>query len=264
MKFIIQNKEEKQLFVAMFELLKSTSSMLNLHFKEDELYIQGMDRSHVCLFDINIKKDWFASYSIEKEDAKKICIHTQTIHTILSSGNDSHAFEIYYHGQPDHLNIDLIVDEENKNKDVSKREFSRYYKIPLVDDDYTYLEVPTAEYDVEFSFSAKKINEIVNKMAMFGENLRFDCNEERIDLFSDGVSGEMKVTIPLEDINECSITEGIVINSTFHLGYLQKTCLSTKLAEDIEFSISPNQPMRLVYRLGKESHVVFYIAPKMD
>jgi proliferating cell nuclear antigen PCNA len=263
MKLIIEDKEQKQLFVAIFELLKGTSSIINLNFKQDELYIQGMDRSHVCLFDISIKKEWFSLYEIKETDTQRVCIHTQTVHSILSSANDTHIFTIYSSeddASSDHLFIDLIAEEESNKS--SKKEFSRFYKIPLMDDDYTYLEVPQTDYAVEFTLPAKKINEIVAKMGLFGESLEFQCNEERIDLLSSGVSGEMKVTIPLDDITECSITEGEEINGTFHLGFLQKICLSTKLSEEIQFAMSEGQPMKILYPLQKNSYVTFFMAPK--
>jgi len=265
MKCILEDKEKKQLFVAIFELLKGTTGILNLHFKDDELYIQGMDRSHVCLFDISIKKEWFSTYEVNSSDAKRICIHTPTLFSILSSANDAHTFVIYYEESPDHLFVDLIAEEEsNKNKDISKREFSRFYKIPLMEDDYNYLEIPQREYDVEFSLPAKKINEIITKMGLFGESLEFRCNEERIDLLSSGISGEMKVMIPLEDITECSVVEGEDIAGNFHLGFLQKICLTTKLSEEIQFSISEGHPMKIKYPLQANSHITFFLAPKIE
>jgi len=266
MKVTINDREKQQLFVAIFELLKGTTSILNLHFKADHLYIQGMDRSHVCLFDISIQQDWFTSYEVNDNDAKRICIHTQTVYSILSSANnDSHTFLVYYDGEPDSLFLDLITnEEENKNKKTTHREFSRFYKIPLMDDDYNYLEIPESEYDADFTLSAKKINEIVSKMSLFGESLLMQCNEERIDLSTEGLSGHMKVTIPLEDITECSITENIEMKNTFHLGFLQKICLTTKLSEEIQFSMTQGQPLKIQYPLGKDSHVTFFLAPKAD
>ena len=36
-----------------------------------------------------------------------------------------------------------------------------------------------------------------------------------------------------------------------------------KLSNEIQFSISPDKPMRISYDLGDESSVVFFIAPKV-
>ena len=59
MKITIANKNKKDLFVAIFQVLKNCTSLVNVIFEIDRLHIQGMDKSHVCLFDVNIKQKWF-------------------------------------------------------------------------------------------------------------------------------------------------------------------------------------------------------------
>ena len=60
----IENKPKMEMFVALFQLLKNWGSHLNLHFDKTKLYIQSMDKSHICLCSIIIKSDWFSSYII--------------------------------------------------------------------------------------------------------------------------------------------------------------------------------------------------------
>jgi hypothetical protein len=73
----------------------------------------------------------------------------------------------------------------------------------------------------------------------------------------------MKVTIPMEDLNEFSINEGEILVLSYSLQYIHKMCLTTKLSKNIEISISNNFPIRLKYDLGQESYLYFFIAPKI-
>jgi proliferating cell nuclear antigen PCNA len=264
MKFTIVDKAKKSAFIAIFELIKTNSSLLNMNFKEDHIYMQGMDRSHVCLFDIIIRKEWLGHYEVEKQDTTRICINTNIVYSILASTSEDHSIHMYYDGNPEQLNIDLNVEEENKTKHIDKREFSHYFRVPLIDDDYNYLEIPETEYDADFSISSKKMVSIVNKMAMFGDTLKISCNEEKIDLFSTGVEGEMKVNIPIDDLFEFSINEGDDISLGYNLNFLQKMCLTTKITEHIDFGISKGAPMRIKYGLTEGTHVILYIAPKIE
>ena len=84
MKLSLQNKIKKDIFIALFHLLKNGSSALKLIFNETHLYIQGMDKSHVCLFDIKISSSWFTSYEVLESDFKEISIDTNFFYTILS------------------------------------------------------------------------------------------------------------------------------------------------------------------------------------
>ena len=62
MKVIISNKHKKDLFVALFQTLKNCSTLVNVKFQKDMLHIQGMDKSHICLFDVKIQKKWFDEF----------------------------------------------------------------------------------------------------------------------------------------------------------------------------------------------------------
>ena len=62
MRLTIENKSKQEVFVAIFQLLKNWSSYINIHFEENKLYIQSMDKSHICLADIIIQNKWFTNY----------------------------------------------------------------------------------------------------------------------------------------------------------------------------------------------------------
>jgi hypothetical protein len=73
----------------------------------------------------------------------------------------------------------------------------------------------------------------------------------------------MLVDIPIDDLTEFSILEGEEVDLNYSLTYINKMCLTNKLSNEIQFSISPDKPMRISYDLGDESSVVFFIAPKV-
>ena len=78
-----------------------------------------------------------------------------------------------------------------------------------------------------------------------------------------GDSTKLKVNIPIDDLNEYSISEGEELNMSFSLSHICKMCCSTKLGNIIDVSLSGEYPMSLKYNLGDDSTVVFYIAPKI-
>ena len=62
MKLVIANKKKAQIFTAIFQNLNKFTADINIHFREDDFYIQGMDTSHCSMFEITLKKDWFEDY----------------------------------------------------------------------------------------------------------------------------------------------------------------------------------------------------------
>jgi proliferating cell nuclear antigen PCNA len=254
MKITISDKQKKDLFVAIFQTLKSCSSQVSAQITAEKFHIQGMDKSHVCLFDVNITSEWFNNYVVDTN--KNICFDTNIFHSVISTKNE--GLDIIIHNDADdedHLKIDLATS--------TKGEFNKYFKISLMDYDYTELSIPSVDYDAEFAISAKKLCEIFNQMATFGDDIQIKCTEEKIDLITNGVTGEMLVNIPIDDLTEYSIVEGDEIDLAYSLLYINKMCLTNKLSAELQISISKEFPMKIIYDLGNDSSLVFFIAPKV-
>jgi len=213
-----------------------------------------MDKSHICLFDVSILKKWFDEYSVD--EVNSVCFDTNIFHLIIST--KSEGLDIIIHSETDDsLNVNLVSLEH------SKGDFNKYFKIPLADYEQEEMVIPTVDYDAEFSISAKKICEIVSQMMTFGTDINVKCSEEKIDLITNGIAGEMIVNIPIEDLTEYSIIEGEEVNLSYSLNYINKMCLTNKLSNEIQFFISQQYPMKITYDLGDDSFIVFYIAPKI-
>jgi proliferating cell nuclear antigen PCNA len=262
MKLIINDKQKKDTLIALFQMLKISTSFCNMMFKDNFVHIQGMDKTHICLFDVNINNGWFDTYERTNNDSENICFDSEIFHSIINTKHDGNKIIIFFDGNADNLNIDLISESNSKNK--NKNDFDKHFKIPLAEFEYDVLELPDTEYDAEFSINSKKICDITSQMLQFGNDLHIDCTEEKIDFISSGINGEMLVNIPIDELDEFSIVEGDNINLDYSLVYINKNCLTNKLSNTINISISKEFPMKIKYDLGNDSSVTFYIASKMQ
>jgi hypothetical protein len=268
MKLSIHNKNKKDLFVALFHTLKNCSNIVSIIFKSDHIYIQGMDKSHVCLYEVTLLKQWFSSYERKEEDIDTISFDSHTFYTIISRCHDTQKMDIHFNHSNnnsnnnfDCLHIDLICEYT----EISKGVYDKFFKIPLVDFDNVLMDIPVnADYDAEFSIISKKICEITSQMLVFGNDINFKCFEDQIHLITDGTNGEMLVKVPIDDLNEYSIIEDEIVNIRYSLTYIDKMCLSNKLSDEIHFSLSKEFPMKIKYDLGDDSYILFYIASKID
>jgi proliferating cell nuclear antigen PCNA len=257
MKLSIIEKSKKDIFISLFQLLKTTASVICLTFNENHIYIQGMDKSHICLFDIKIFSSWFDNYEFNSSlDTSNICLSTQFFYNIISITQEKHIINIHYDNNPDSILIDLICEKEGSD-------YNKYFKLPLTEFESDILNIPNVDYDAEFSINAKKITELTSQLLIFGDIMNIQCNEDKIDLVTKGVGGEMTVNIPIDDLTEFSITEDDFIDLSYSLNFINKMCLSTKLSSEISFSISKTYPLRIKYDIGYDSYAVFYIAPRI-
>jgi proliferating cell nuclear antigen len=133
-----------------------------------------------------------------------------------------------------------------------------------MDVDEETLEIPKVDYDVDFTVESKKLAELLCELNNFGEDFNIKCSETIVELNTTGDLTKLKINILIEDLEEYSISEGEDIDVSFSLSHLCKMCLSAKISSTVDISISKELPMSLVYNLGEESRVSFFIAPKIS
>ena len=258
MKIQINDKKKKDLFVSLFHILKSCSSTINLSLTSTNMHIQGMDKSHICLFNVILSSQWFDEYKLNND--AKISFSSSIFYSIISTKADNQNLHIFMTNETDDQ-LEIKFETENEAK---KKDFKKSFKMPLIEYEYEEMNIPTPDYDAEFSFSSKQIADIFNQLNNFSDDIIMECSENDVNLSAKGANGEMKVEIPIDELTSFSIVEGEVITLTYSLAYINKMCITNKLSTDIDFSLSNNCPLKINYDLGNDSNLVFFIAPKMN
>lgn len=258
MRLTIENKSKLEVFVAIFQLLKNWSSHINMHFENDKLYIQSMDKSHVCLADIEIKDKWFSVFDCSKNN--KISVDSTHFAILMNYALKHDKLELKYEDENDvdKLYINFLNGKENKGA------FDHFFELNLIDVDEDSLGIPEVDYDVEFTIESKKLVEVFGELNTFGQDLNIKCSESVVELNAQGDTTKLKVNIPVDDLDEYAIAEGEEIDISFSLSHLCKMCLSMKMSSTINVAISGEYPMSFVYNLGDDSRVSFFIAPKVS
>ena len=109
MKITISEANKKQ-FISIFQMLKNVSNMIQLNMNEDKVHIQGMDNSHVSLYDIQLDKSWFHNYEINV--SKDVCIDSSLFSQILSLGLETEQLNLFFYEE--NIEIQLIGKDYNK------------------------------------------------------------------------------------------------------------------------------------------------------
>lgn len=262
MEIKICDKKKKELFIGIFQALKAPSSMCNVQILQDRFHIQGMDKSHICLFELNLHSTWFDKYTVDAP--QNICFHISSFCAMISAKSEDQSLAIKFKDQ-DNLMIEFENISTNKNGDYHK-----YYVLPLMDYDYEEMQIPETEYDAEFTIQSKQITEMLYQLANFGDNICITCTDTHVDFKATGPTGEMRANTSVDNMVSYAIVEDEEIKLIYSLPYINKMCVTNKLTEHIEFSLSNDRPMKIGYQLGLGSDsthtnsLIFYIAPKID
>jgi len=256
--FIISDKKKKDIFISIFHLLKNSSSQINLTINKDTLHIQGMDKSHVCLFDSKLSFDWFEYYKVNKK--YELCFDTGLFHSIISTKGEDQSLVFYLE---DDNTDSLIIELKTIENNCKKNDYNKYFKLPLFDYEYEEMVIPNTDYDAEFTLPSKKVTDMLSQLSNFGDDINIKCSDDCVNFKTLGNSVEMRVDIPIDDMCSYAIVEDEEVNLTYSLNYISKMCITNKLSSDIEFCLSNECPMKINYTLGDNSLLMFYIAPKL-
>ncbi len=276
MRLTLDNKSKIEVFSSLFQLMKGWSSYINMQFTAEKLYVQLMDKSHICLAELNLFAEWFTTYTVSSNVS--LCINPQHFASIINYASKHDSLELLY-GDEDIVEIDSTKKKsKSKSKEVSedhlyvnflnlkenKDAFNHFFEIPLINADDELVEIPTVDYTVEILIEAKKIVNLFNELLGFGSDLNIIADMDSLQFKATGDNGSLKVDIPAEDLDDYGIVEDEVIDISYSLTHLCKMCASIKLSQHIFIGISDEYPMLLEYKLENDSSIKFYVAPKVS
>lgn len=257
MDITIDKNARVEIFTILFQHMKLFTENMNIHFREEEMFIQTMDNSHVSILEFRLPKTWFSSYHVDETII--VGVNTNILFKVLNTHEKSHQLNLKLDNKnSDKMEIHLV----SNDADV----FDRHYVIPLVDIDNELMGIPDMEYQAELSLPSQRFSTLIDQMKLFGDTLSICCSEEKVEMSAESQeSGKMFVEIPIDDLHSFSIDENETLNLSFSLSHMKNICLYSKIAKDIDINMSMNYPIQLVYHLDDENaKAIFYLAPKID
>jgi len=66
MEITINDFKKASIFVNIFNYVKYFTDKITINIKQDQFYIQGMDNSHVCIFELKLQQSWFCQYNVNE------------------------------------------------------------------------------------------------------------------------------------------------------------------------------------------------------
>ncbi len=267
MKFTIENKDKAKAFSSMFQNMKLFSDHINLIFEQDRLYAQGMDSSHISVFEIIIPNTWFDNYWQEGNDV--LGVNTVLFHKILGTREDGQHITVEYNRDTDSDKLYMHF------TNTTAKSFDKHFELPLFELESDLMQIPDVDYQAEFSLNSGNFASLVSQLKQFGSDLFIKCNEEELRLTSkSNESGNMSVVVPIDDLSLFAINEGETINMSFSLLHLHNICAFHKVCDTVNIKISENYPLKTTYLLeplGSEddaeedkARIVVFLAPRIS
>jgi len=196
MSFYISHNDYKFLS-NIFEVVSNILDNVIINFKNDGIYISGMDSNHISLIDLFISESDFTKYDFNSEIDIKLSILSIDIYKILKSADKDDSIIFKYNIKDDNILTILL----NSNS------FTRNYNLKLLDifenNEYN---IPEVEYTLILELSKKVYNKIINSVSITdSENFAFNINNNKLNINSNGCQSDLKFIFNKEEgINKCN------------------------------------------------------------
>tara|TARA_B100001093_G_scaffold516959_1_gene597101 strand:- start:219 stop:1025 length:807 start_codon:yes stop_codon:yes gene_type:complete len=246
MKFSLNKVKQAQQFIELFKIIKNMNSYSTLCSRENDLFIQIMDDSHISLFNVTIQKEWFDSY---ESDGETFSFMSNLIVRILQlyTPNTNILFET----TEDKLTI--TFEFTNKTEKI--------FELPLVDIDKDLLEPQQIEGSLDFTLSAKTFDKYISELMLFGDSAEIICVDDKLFMKSEGDEGKYTLKLPYDILEELQIEEDLKLKTQVSLKYLSYLTKSNSVFKTMRFHIRADSP---IYMDIEEPNfrLEYFVAPK--
>lgn len=259
MEIIINDFKKASIFVNMFNYIKYFTDNITIYIKKEQFYIQGMDNSHVCIFELKLQDSWFSTYNVTEhiELGINVNILTKMLHTrddnqniILSQDSD----------EKDSLTISLTT----INKSDNDKQYNKIFALPLMELDCELFEIPETEYSLTCFFESKKLKQIVDELSNFSDCINISHDDNDLLSMTAESESEGKMKIDIHNIDKEIVEDEGVIKMDLSSKYLQYICNFQKLTDNVNVHISDQTPLCIHYPFDETNYIRFYLAPKIN
>ena len=213
--------------------------------KKDELYIQMMDSSHVCLVEIKFPDSWFLLY--ESEDEVFSCSSSVLVKIFGLYTSDT---TIEIESTDEKLEIHLFNLKQNK-----------HFEIPLIDIEQDLLSPSITDALMDFSIKSKVLDKYLQEILLFGEDIKIESRDEKIFLHSSNEEGKIQIEVEGDNLEEFNVVENFVFHASYPLRYLLLVSKLALVYHDVHLFMDDQSPMRITF---KSTVIInFFLAPKI-
>lgn len=245
MKFKLHNIQKVAEWVEIFKFIKNINKHITFMAKKDELYIQMMDSSHVCLVEIKFPSSWFQEYESIDE---VISCSSAVLVKIFGLYTTDTMIEIA--STEDKLEIHLLNVIQNK-----------HFEIPLLDIDQDLLSPSITDSLMDFSIKSKVFDKYLQEILLFGEDIKIESKDEKIFLHSANDDGKIQIEIEGDNLEEFNVVENFVFTASYPLRYLLLVSKLALVYQQVHLFMDDQSPMRITFK--SDVNINFFLAPKI-
>ncbi|MEA3248430.1 MAG: proliferating cell nuclear antigen (pcna) [Nanoarchaeota archaeon] len=247
--------ENSKIFSVIVETLNSIIDECIIDVSSDELQINAMDPSRICLIRLTMKQENFDVYTCK--NSEKIGLNLDDLTKILKRSNNKDILEFGYYKKDSKIRMQFCQEGQTR-----KRTFS-LATIDTEQEDIPMENLLSIEYPSTFDMDTDIISEALKDAEIYSEILNMKADEENGIFFSSsGQIGEMEYDLSIEDLIESEITG--ISNGAYSLLFLKSILKISSITERLEVSLKTDHPLKMIFSILEGSELSYFLAPRCE
>ena len=254
--FQINDFDKATQFINILKTFKSYNDHITFQLLDERLYIQGMDHSHISLYELNINPTWFSNYQVNTLNERVISISSNILTKVLSLFPRDHTLNFFVDEEKSMLQLTYINNNNNNN--------IKSFEIPLFTIEFDLLQTMDIDYDTNIKLSSKTFSEYINELNIFNTELGIKCNDQELKLTSKSDNGSMTQQISLNDVVDYTTDEDSFINIKLEMKFLIYINQLSKSFDFMTLYLHNELPLKITFQNNDQSvSTQFFLAPKL-
>ncbi|KAF9768741.1 DNA polymerase delta processivity factor [Fusarium sp. DS 682] len=244
---------QADLLKKVVDAIKDLVQDCNFDCNDSGIQLQAMDNSHVALVSMMLNAESFEPFRCDRNIS--LGVNLTSLTKVLRAAQSNDVLTLKAEDGPDVLNLQF---ESPENDRISE------YDLKLMDIDQEHLGIPDTEYAATIAMPSAEFRRICTDLMAMSESaskdgVKFACNGD-IGNGSVTLRSHTDLEKPKQNV-EIELSEPVAL--TFSLKYLVNFCKAAGLSDQVKIKLSNEVPLLVEYGLGGQSHLRFYLAPKI-
>ena len=228
------------------DIVNTVSSIIEeapFEVKEQGIYMRAMDPSHISMLDIEIPKEMFDEFSIDKE---------------ISLGIDMDEMrKIMYRAKPSDI---LVMNaEESKIHMTFIGESKRKFGLPIIDVLEKRSKLPEIPFTATVKLNSDIFQDGIKDAAVVADHITFEARKDSFLIRAQGDTSDIETVNEKDSMIEYDVKE--IAKATFNLSYLSD--ISKSIYGTMVIKLGSDVPLMLEFDIDK-AKVKFILAPRIE
>ncbi|QOR93883.1 DNA polymerase sliding clamp [Thermosphaera chiliense] len=236
---------EAKILKELFEAVGKLVDEVSLSITSEGVFLRAMDISQIALIEVNLPRDMFLEYTVEKEGS--LGFSTSNIQKVLKHVKKGENLVVWSDGNYVNFRIEGLVRREYRFRNL---------EVPVIDIPSTGLQT-----NVRAQLIASVVNHAIQDAEVVGTIIEIEAPSTEELVFRGRGTGVNETRLKIGSVGLVSLEVDEPSKSQYDISYLRSVMKLCRVSDVVFLGFSSDSPLLLDFQIGGTGKVRYIMAP---